>query len=87
MINLQIIKNECKKHERCERSCPFYDYDYHNGCLFCYDPCDWDMPAITKAVENMSSEVFNQIHDALIKKIVDVMPHDRKDVIYNDDRK
>ena len=35
----------------------------------------------------MSSETFNQMQDALMKKILDVMPHDRKDVIYPDDRK
>lgn len=82
MIDLQIIKSECKDHKKCDSTCPFYDYDYHNGCLFCYDPCDWDMPSITKAFENMSSEKFNQVHESLINKIVDVMQHDRKEVEY-----
>lgn len=84
---MQIIKNECKKHKKCDSTCPFCDYDSHNGCMFCYDPCDWDMPSITEAFENMSAETFNQMQDALMKKILDVMPHHRKDVIYPDDRK
>ena len=87
MINLQIIKNECKKNEVCNKQCAFFDYRVPNECLLYENPCYWDIDAITNAFENMSSETFNQMHDALMKKIVDVMTHDRKDVIYPDNRK
>ena len=85
MIELQIIKNECKAHKTCNSECIFYDYDSHNGCLLCCDPCDWDLPAITEAFENMSAETFNQMHESLMKKIVDVMHPDRKEVEYERD--
>lgn len=80
MIDMQIIKNECKKHDRCNNECPFYDNEVSCGCLLCYDPCDWDMNRITTAFENMSAETFNQMHDDLMKKILDVMHPDRKEV-------
>ena len=82
MINLQIIKNECKKHETCNSECAFYDYDDPNRCLLYQNPCDWKIDDITIAFENMSAEIYNQMTDALMKKIVDVMhPDNRKKVI------
>ena len=79
MIEMQIIKNECKKHKKCNKECDFYDNEVSTGCLLCYDPCDWDMAAITEAFEKMSDETFKEMHDALMKKIIDVMhPDDRK---------
>ncbi len=82
MIDMQIIKNECKKHYRCSNECPFYDDEVNVGnCLIDnYPPCDWDMNRITTAFENMSAETFNLMHDALMKKILDVMSPDRKEV-------
>ena len=73
MINMQIIKNEWKEHETCNSKCAFFDYSEPNECLLYANPCDWDMNKITKAFENMSAEKFNQMYDALMKKIIDKM--------------
>lgn len=85
MIDLQIIKNECKKHETCNRECVFFDPCLPNRCLLYANPCDWEIDEITKAFENMSAETFNQMHESLMKKIVDVMHPDRKEVEYERD--
>ena len=73
MVELQIMKNECKKYERCNKQCAFFDYSVPNECLLYANPCDWDIGAITKAFENMSAEALNQMYDALMKKIIDQM--------------
>ena len=62
MINMQIMKNECKRHETCNSKCAFFDYSEPNECLLYANPCDWDIDKITKAFDIMGDETFNLMH-------------------------
>lgn len=52
-ISMQMMQNECKKHETCNKECAFYDPGTPNRCLIYANPCDWELNEISKAFNNM----------------------------------